>query len=111
MTGTACGPVLALLRELVIRINVTTHDLLDHKTLLEALFAAHLVLLLHDDRKPMYLGGTTVQVNVGGPTPEARRYAEILQQRPELLVSMTEVFDRLDGIIEGNVAAGSTEPT
>ena len=37
--------------ELVMRINVTAHDLLDHQTLLEALFAAHLALLLHDDRK------------------------------------------------------------
>jgi hypothetical protein len=37
--------------ELVMRINVTVHDLLDHEALLEALFAAHLALLLHDDRK------------------------------------------------------------
>jgi hypothetical protein len=37
--------------ELVMRINVTVHDLLDHEVLLEALFAAHLALLLHDERK------------------------------------------------------------
>jgi hypothetical protein len=37
--------------ELVMRINVTVHDLLDHEVLLEALFASQLALLLHDDRK------------------------------------------------------------
>jgi hypothetical protein len=37
--------------ELVMRINVTAHELLERQTLLEALFAAHLALLLHDDRK------------------------------------------------------------
>jgi len=63
-----------------------------------------------DPSRPLYVGGTTVQVNVGAPSPEARRYAELLQQHPELLVSMTEVFDRLDRIIEGNLAGDSTEP-
>jgi hypothetical protein len=37
--------------ELVMRINVTVHDLLDHEVLLEALFASQLALLLHDGRK------------------------------------------------------------
>ena len=37
--------------ELVMRINVTVHELLDREVLLEALFAAHLALLLHDERK------------------------------------------------------------
>ena len=64
-----------------------------------------------DPSRPLYVGGTTVQVNVGGPTPEARRYAELLEERPDLVVSMTELFDRLDGIIEGNVVGDSTEPT
>jgi hypothetical protein len=45
-------------------------------------------------------------VNVGGPTPEARRYAELLEERPELVDSMTELFDRLDGVIEGDVVTG-----
>src|SRR5450759_576254 len=64
-----------------------------------------------DPSRPLYVGGTTVQVNVGGPTPQARRYAELLEERPELVDSMTELFDRLDGIIEGNVVGDSTEPT
>ncbi len=64
-----------------------------------------------DPSRPLYVGGTTVQVNVGGLTPEARRYAELLEQRPELVVSMTELFDRLDGIIEGNVVDGDVGPT
>jgi hypothetical protein len=33
------------------RINVTVRDLLDHETLLEALFAAQLALLMHGDRE------------------------------------------------------------
>jgi hypothetical protein len=37
--------------ELVMRMNVTVHDLLDHEVLLEALFASQLALLLHDERK------------------------------------------------------------
>jgi len=37
--------------ELVMRINVTIHDLLDHEVLLEALFASQLALLLRDERK------------------------------------------------------------
>jgi hypothetical protein len=37
--------------ELVMRINVTAHELLNRETLLEALFAANLALLLHDERK------------------------------------------------------------
>ena len=37
--------------ELVMRTNVTVHDLLDHEVLLEALFASQLALLLHDRRK------------------------------------------------------------
>jgi hypothetical protein len=37
--------------ELVMRINVTAHELLNRETLLEALFAANLALLLHDKRK------------------------------------------------------------
>jgi len=64
-----------------------------------------------DPSRPLYVGGATVHVNVGGPTPEARRYAELLEQRPDLVVSMTELFDRLDGIIEGNVVDGSARPT
>ena len=63
-----------------------------------------------DPSRPLYVGGTTVQVNVGGPTPEARRYAELLEERPELVVSMTELFDRLDGIIEGNVVDSDARP-
>lgn len=63
-----------------------------------------------DPSRPLYVGGTTVQVNVGGPTPEARRYAELLEERPELVVSMTELFDRLDGVIEGNVVSGGAGP-
>jgi hypothetical protein len=59
-----------------------------------------------DPSRPLYVGGTTVQVNVGGPTPEARRYAEPLAERPELVVSMTELFDRLDGVTEGSVVSG-----
>ena len=64
-----------------------------------------------DPSRPMYVGGTTVQVNVGSPTPEARRYAELLEERPDLVVSMTELFDRLDGIIEGRVVGDGTELT
>jgi len=63
-----------------------------------------------DPSRPLYAGGTTVQVNIGGPTPEARRYAQLLEERPELVVSMTELFDRLDGIIEGGAGGGSTGP-
>jgi hypothetical protein len=63
-----------------------------------------------DPSRPVYVGGTTVQVNVGAPTPEARRYAQLLEERPDLVVSMTELFDRLDGIVEGNAVGGSTEP-
>jgi hypothetical protein len=37
--------------ELVMRINVTAHELLNREALLEALFAANLALLLHDERK------------------------------------------------------------
>ena len=37
--------------ELVMRINVTVHELLDREALLEALFASQLALLLHDERK------------------------------------------------------------
>ncbi len=59
-----------------------------------------------DPSRPLYVGGTTVEVNIGGPTPEARRYAELLAERPELVVSMTELFDRLDGVIEGSVVSG-----
>ena len=59
-----------------------------------------------DPSRPLYVGGTTVQVNVGNPTPEARRFADLLEERPELVVSMTELFDRLDGVIEGSVVDG-----
>jgi hypothetical protein len=59
-----------------------------------------------DPSRPLYVGGTTVEVNIGSPTPEARRYAELLAERPELVVSMTELFDRLDGVIEGSVVGG-----
>lgn len=56
-----------------------------------------------DPSRPLAVGGTTVEVNIGGPTPEARRFAELLDERPELAGSMTELFDRLEGVIEGNV--------
>ena len=39
-------------------------------------------------------------------TPEARRFADLLEERPELVVSMTELLDRLDGVIEGSVVDG-----
>ena len=60
-----------------------------------------------DPSRPVYTGGTTVEVNIGGPTPEARRFAELLDERPELAGSMTELFDRLEGVIEGNVVDGA----
>jgi len=59
-----------------------------------------------DPSRPLYVGGTTVEVNVGGPTPEARRYADLLEERPELVVSVTELLDRLDGVVEGKVVDG-----
>jgi hypothetical protein len=37
--------------ELVMRINVTAHELLDKEQLLDALFAAHLTLLANEDQK------------------------------------------------------------
>jgi hypothetical protein len=64
-----------------------------------------------DPSRPLVVGGTTVQVNIGSPTPEARRYAELLAERPELVASMTELFDRLDGVVEGNVISGGAGPT
>jgi hypothetical protein len=64
-----------------------------------------------DPSRPLYVGGTSVQVNIGSPTPEARSYADLLAQRPELVVSMTELFDRLEGITEGKVVRGSAGPT
>ena len=56
-----------------------------------------------DPSRPQYVGGTTLEVYIGGPTPEARRFAELLDERPELAGSMTELFDRLEEVIEGNV--------
>ncbi len=63
-----------------------------------------------DPSRPLVVGGTTVQVNIGSPTPAARRYAELLAERPELVVTMTELFDRLDGVIEGTVVDGGARP-
>ena len=61
-----------------------------------------------DRARPLYVGGTTVEVNIGSPTPEARRFAELLEERPELVVPMTELFDQLDGVIERDVADDGT---
>jgi hypothetical protein len=78
--------------------------------LLQRRLSVAIALGLHpgviDPSRPQYIGGTTVEVNIGAPTPEARRFAELLEERPELVVPMTELLDRLDGVIEGETVDG-----
>jgi hypothetical protein len=78
--------------------------------LLQRRLSVAIALGLHpgvvDPSRPQYVGGTTVEVNIGNPTPEARRFADLLDERPELVVPMTELLDRLDGVIEGSTADG-----
>ncbi|MGV0985089.1 MAG: hypothetical protein ACOYB2_11070 [Limnohabitans sp.] len=55
-------------------------------------------------RQPIVIGGTSVQVAVGqvnvGPSVAARRYAEVMQARPDIVAGATELLDALAGVFE-----------